>query len=141
MDIQKNEALVAEIEEFKKECLKMYIVEVLADSYTNTNLFDYIIVEDGKVWWMKTQAYQLWRFWNASKAEAVLQWIDVNERMPEQGQKVLTYRPFAHEKPHGDPNIKIATYCGEGLWINSHFEHVITHWMSLISPPEELPFI
>ena len=141
MDIQKNEALVAEIEEFKKECLKMYIVEVLADSYTNTNLFDYIIVEDGKVWWMKTQAYQLWRFWKASKAEAVLQWIDVNERMPEQGQKVLIYRPFAHEKPHGDPNIKIATYCGEGLWINSHFEHVITYWMSLISPPEELPFI
>ena len=141
MDIQKNEALVAEIEEFKKECLKMYIVEVLADSYTNTDLFDYIIVEDVKVWWMKTQAYQLWRFWKASKAEAVLQWIDVNERMPEQGQKVLIYRPFAHEKPHGDPNIKIATYCGEGLWINSHFEHVITHWMSLISPPEELPFI
>ena len=141
MDIQKNEALVAEIEEFKKECLKMYIVEVLADSYTNTNLFDYIIVEDVKVWWMKTQAYQLWRFWKASKAEAVLQWIDVNERMPEQGQKVLIYRPFAHEKPHGDPKIKIALYCGEGLWINSHFEHVITHWMSLISPPEELPFI
>ena len=141
MDIQKNEALVAEIEEFKKECLKMYIVEVLADSYTNTNLFDYIIVEDVKVWWMKAQARQLWDFWQSSKAETLLQWIDINERVPEQGQKVLIYRPFAHEKPHGDPNIKIATYCGEGLWINSHFEHVITHWMSLISPPEELPFI
>lgn len=76
-----------------------------------------------------------------SKSEIFLRWIDVNERMPEQGQKVLIYRPFAHEKPHIDPNIKTATYCGNEIWMGSHFEHVITHWMPLIGPPEELPFI
>lgn len=79
--------------------------------------------------------------WQAAKAEAGLRWTDINERMPERGQKVLIYRPFAHEKPHGDPNIRIATYCGEGVWINSHFEHVITYWMPISSPHEELPFI
>lgn len=141
MDIQKNEALVSEIEQFKEEALKMHIVQVLADSYTNTNLFDYNIDYDGSVIWYKAQARQLWDFWQSSKAETLLQWIDINERVPEQGQKVLIYRPLAHEKPHGDSNIKIATYCGEGVWINSHFEHVITHWMPITSPPEELPFI
>lgn len=66
----KKEDLIAEIEQFKEEALKMHIVEVLADSYTNTSLFAYVILEreDNKIWWMKTQAYQLWKFWNAAKA-------------------------------------------------------------------------
>lgn len=142
MDHQKErEALIAEIEKFKEECLKIHIVQIWAQSYTNSDPFGYVFIEDNKIWWMKIQAHQLWNFWKASKVEVVLQWVDTNERMPEQGQKVLIYRPFAHEKPHDDPNIKISTYCGEGLWINTHFENVITHWMPLIPPPEELPFI
>lgn len=142
MDIQKErEVLIAEIEQFKEEAMKSYLVSRWAESYVNSDPFGYVFIEGNKPWWMKTQAHQLWCFWQSSKAEAGLRWIDINERMPEQGQKVLIYRPFAHEKPHGDPNIKIATYCGEGVWINSHFEHVITYWMPITSPPEELPFI
>ena len=142
MDIQKEcEVLIAEIEQFKEEAMKSYVVSRWAESYVNSDPFGYVFIEGNKPWWMKTQAHQLWCFWQSSKAEAGLRWIDINERMPEQGQKVLIYRPFAHEKPHGDPNIKIATYCGEGVWINSHFEHVITHWMPITSPPQELPFI
>lgn len=142
MDIQKErEVLIAEIEKFKEEAMKSYVVSRWAESYVNTDPFGYVFIEGNKPWWMKTQAHQLWCFWQSSKAEIGLRWIDINERVPEQGQKVLIYRPFAHEKPHGDPNIKIATYCGDGLWINAHFEHVITHWMPIISPPEELPFI
>ena len=106
--------------------------------------------------WALTQGYSLveinsnyqvtntitaWNAWLAATVQPSKQWIDVNKRMPEQGQKVLIYRPFAHEKPHDDPNFKIALYCGEGLWINSHFEHLITHWMPITSPPEELPFL
>ncbi|AYA02311.1 DUF551 domain-containing protein [Acinetobacter sp. WCHAc010034] len=82
-----------------------------------------------------TMAYA-WCAWKA-KAESIMQWIDINERMPEHGQKVLIYRPFSHEKPYGDPNFKIATYCGEGIWINSHFKHEITHWMPLLNPSKE----
>lgn len=77
-----------------------------------------------------------WLAWQA-KAQAVPNWIDLNERMPEQGQKVLIFRPHAHEKPHEDPSFKIATYCGNDIWINSHFEHEITHWMPLINPLEK----
>ncbi len=65
MDIQTKEALIAEIERFKEEALKMHIVQVLADSYTNTNLFDYNIDSDGSVIWYKAQARQLWDFWQA----------------------------------------------------------------------------
>ena len=71
MDIQTKETLIAEIEQFKKEALKMHIVQVLADSYTNTNLFDHNIDSDGSVIWYKAQARQLWDFWQAAKAQAV----------------------------------------------------------------------
>ena len=108
MDIQKErEVLIAEIEKFKEEAMKSYVVSRWAESYVNTDPFGYVFIEGNKPWWMKTQAHQLWCFWQSSKAEIGLRWIDINERVPEQGQKVLIYRPFAHEKPHGDPNIKM----------------------------------
>lgn len=72
MDIQTKEALSAEIEQFKEEALKMHIVQVLADTYTKTNLFDYNIINfDGSVIWYKAQARQLWDFWKAAQAQAV----------------------------------------------------------------------
>ena len=75
-------------------------------------------------------------FEQAAKAQAVQQWISVQDRMPEQGQKVLVFRPDAHNHPHKDPNFKICTYAGADIFINSHFEHVITHWKPLESPIE-----
>ena len=74
MDIQKErEALIAEIERFKEEAMKSYVVSCWAESYTNTDPFGYVILENenNKVWWMKTQAHQLWQFWQAAKAQAV----------------------------------------------------------------------
>lgn len=71
----------------------------------------------------------------AVKTQAVQEWISVKDEMPEQGQKVLVFRPHAHEKPYKDPNYKICTYAGEDIFINSHFEHEITHWMPLPKPP------
>lgn len=77
-----------------------------------------------------------WCTWQAAKAQAVPEWISVQDRMPEQGQKVLVFRPDAHNHPHKDPNFKICTYAGADIFINSHFEHVITHWKPLESPIE-----
>ncbi|MDV2454018.1 DUF551 domain-containing protein [Acinetobacter towneri] len=81
-----------------------------------------------------------WDSWliglNRAKAQAVPEWISVQDRMPEQGQKVLVFRPDAHNHPHKDPNFKICTYAGADIFINSHFEHVITHWKPLESPIE-----
>lgn len=74
--------------------------------------------------------------WQAAKAQSVPEWISVQDRMPEQGQKVLVFRPDAHNHPHKDPNFKICTYAGADIFINSHFEHVITHWKPLESPIE-----
>ena len=77
-----------------------------------------------------------WCTWQAAKAQAVSEWISVQDRMPEQGQKVLVFRPDAHNHPHKDQNFKICTYAGADIFINSHFEHVITHWKPLESPIE-----
>ena len=71
MDIQNKEALIAEIEQFKEKALKMHIVQVLADTYERSSLFDHNINADGSVIWFKTQARQLWDFWQAAKAQAV----------------------------------------------------------------------
>lgn len=72
MDI-KEEVLIAEIERFKEEVMKSYVVSRWAESYTNTDPFGYVILknENNKVWWLKTQAYQLWEAWLAAKAQAV----------------------------------------------------------------------
>jgi len=63
-------------------------------------------------------------------------WISVSDKMPEQGQKVLVFRPDAHNHPHKDPNFKICTYAGADIFINSHFEHTITHWKPITAPVE-----
>ena len=73
MDIQEKEALIAEIERFKEEAMKSYVVSCWAESYTNYDPFGYVVLENenNKVWWLKTQAYQLWGMWQAAKAQAV----------------------------------------------------------------------
>ena len=71
MDIQTKEALITEINNFKKEALKMHIVEVLANTYEHSSLFDCNIDVDGSVIWYKAQARQLWDFWKAAKAQSM----------------------------------------------------------------------
>lgn len=74
MDLQKErEALIAEIEVFKAEMLKSYVIKAWADSYVNTDPFSYAIFEDenNKIWWMKAQTHEFWRIWQAAKAQAV----------------------------------------------------------------------
>ena len=68
-NIQKQK-LIAEIEKFKTESLKTHVVKVWADSYENSDPFSYVINEENnQVWWMKTQAHQLWEMWQAAKLE------------------------------------------------------------------------
>lgn len=74
MNIQKErEALIAEIELFITECLKTHVVKCWAESYTNTDPFSYVFTNAGnnEIWWMKTQAHQLWEMWQAAKAKTV----------------------------------------------------------------------
>ena len=71
MEIQTKEALITEINNFKKEALKMHIVEVLANTYEHSSLFDCNIDVDGSVIWYKAQARQLWDFWKAAKAQSM----------------------------------------------------------------------
>ncbi|EHU1965815.1 hypothetical protein B9X50_15020 [Acinetobacter baumannii] len=67
---KEREALVAQIEVFKKETMELWFVPDLADTYKNKDLFSYSIM-DGEVFFMREQARQLWSFWNKAKAQAV----------------------------------------------------------------------
>lgn len=124
-----------DIQNFVEEFKKTFVYDMLKDYVSDDKLFDHV-VEGTKVIWMKEQTRQIWSMWQAAK-EQTPGWISVQSKMPEQGQKILVFRPHAHEKPHQDPNYKICTYAGEGIFINSHFEHEITHWMPLTNPLEQ----
>ncbi|WP_457971058.1 hypothetical protein [Acinetobacter calcoaceticus] len=66
-----REALIAEVEVFKKDCMELWFVPNLAASYTNRDFFSYSIIEDNQVFFMIEQTRQLWEFWNKAKANAV----------------------------------------------------------------------
>ncbi len=67
---KEREALVAQIEEFKKDAMELWFVPDLAESYKNMDMFSYSIVENNEVFFMREQARQLWIFWNKAKAQA-----------------------------------------------------------------------
>ncbi|MDV7581539.1 hypothetical protein R4795_15030 [Acinetobacter baumannii] len=63
-----REALIAEVEVFKKDCMELWFISDLAASYTNRDFFSYSIIEDNQVFFMIEQTRQLWEFWNKAKA-------------------------------------------------------------------------
>ncbi|MGS4225843.1 hypothetical protein ACOAMD_07905 [Acinetobacter baumannii] len=62
-----REALIEEVEVFKKDCMELWFVPDLAASYTNRDLFSYSIIEENQVFFMIEQTRQLWEFWNKAK--------------------------------------------------------------------------
>ncbi|WP_347016263.1 hypothetical protein [Acinetobacter seifertii] len=77
---KEREALVAQIEEFKKDAMELWFVPDLAKSYKNMDMFSYSIVGNNKVFFMREQARQLWSFWNKAKAQAVPEHIITLQR-------------------------------------------------------------
>ncbi|WP_225995819.1 hypothetical protein [Acinetobacter oleivorans] len=63
-------ALIAEVAEFKNDCMELWFVPNLARSYKNSSLFEFSILDE-EVFFLKEQARQLWSFWNKAKAQAV----------------------------------------------------------------------
>ena len=70
MDINKERVeLIAEIELFKTEAMKMHFVQTWAETY-KTDPFGHTVDDVCEVFWLKAQAYQLWEFWKAAKQQA-----------------------------------------------------------------------
>ncbi|WPQ54404.1 hypothetical protein SLQ83_05290 [Acinetobacter baumannii] len=101
LDLNKErEALVAQIEEFKKAAMELWFVPDLAESYKNMDMFSYSIVENNEVFFMREQARQLWSFWNKAKAQAV----------PDSSYGViLTCEQLREALEFGAPDLKIET--------------------------------
>ena len=140
MDIKNKEALIAEIEQFKEEALKMHIVQVLADTYERSSLFDHNINADGSVIWFKTQARQLWDFWQAAKAQAVPEWISVEDEFPKKNLKVLLNLVT---RKNGKPIKCIGFYSIEPdeepcFVLDDNFTELkgVTHWVRLPDSPK-----
>lgn len=90
MENKELEILKSEIERFKTESLKTHVVKVWAESYTNSDPFGYVILEkeNNKVWWMKTQAHQLWEMWHAAKSQAIPKGFVLVPREPTQDMMI-----------------------------------------------------
>jgi hypothetical protein len=68
-----------------------------------------------------------------------MQWISVEERLPEVGQSCLVYRPLAELT--NDPVYDVREYCGRSVVSPQGVVHGFdcwchpTHWMSLPEAP------
>ncbi|MCW1517769.1 DUF551 domain-containing protein [Acinetobacter baumannii] len=132
---KEREALVAQIEEFKKDAMELWFVPDLAESYKNMDLFSYSIVENNEVFFMREQARQLWSFWNKAKAQAVPTWISVKDEEPPTDTMVLI---CWSDSPDVQPEIDYMT-CDEDLnhiWAN-FYKDPPTHWMHFHKVPSE----
>ncbi|WP_228292894.1 hypothetical protein [Acinetobacter baumannii] len=89
IDLAKQRAtFMTEVAEFKKDCMELWFVPNLADSYKNSSLFEFSILDE-EVFFLKEQARQLWTFWNKAKAQAVPTWIPTSTKLPDEGAEVL----------------------------------------------------
>ncbi|EIB7122076.1 TPA: hypothetical protein JIP90_000456 [Acinetobacter baumannii] len=142
-------ALMAQVAEFKKDCMELWFVPELAASYSNRDFFSYSIIEDNQAFFMIEQARQLWSFWNKAKAQAVLTWIPTSTMLPDDGEEVLFLdsHNVIHEGslntdyvdgPYGENNEDHGDY--QTLWTsNSNGEEFlleeIKFWMARPSDP------
>ncbi|RSP90774.1 DUF551 domain-containing protein [Acinetobacter baumannii] len=150
IDLAKQRAaLMAQVAEFKKDCMELWFVPELAASYSNRDFFSYSIIEDNQAFFMIEQARQLWSFWNKAKAQAVPEWISVKDSMPEEGEEVLFLdsHNIIHEGslntdyvdgPYGENGEDLGDY--QTLWAsNSNGEEFlleeIKFWMARPSDP------
>lgn len=63
-------------------------------------------------------------------------WVACSERMPDEGSKVIVFRPHADES--NDPPVKTATYKGGREYYHGFDCYCEpTHWMPLPNPPQE----
>jgi len=134
MDIQK-EKLIAEIENFKTEILKIQVVKVWAESHSNSDPFKHVILEkeDCKVWWMEAQAHQLWETWLAAKAQAVPEpeWNDYTKQSPRIDGRYQIF--ISGEQITAD--WQSAFGFSDPVEGDALRQDLITHWAMLPEPP------
>ncbi|WP_245169292.1 DUF551 domain-containing protein [Enterobacter cloacae] len=96
--------------------------------------------EHGKaVGWNAYRAAMLQSFGNSEQLNSpVIQdgWVACSERMPEEGSKVIVFRPRASES--NDPPVKTATYKGGREYYHGFDCYCEpTHWMPLPAAPQQ----
>lgn len=135
---KEREALVAQIEEFKKDAMELWFVPDLAESYKNMDMFSYSIVENNEVFFMREQARQLWSFWNKAKAQAVPVWISTNFMKPDD-------HDYVDILINGERRIVDAVYLDGKFFIFPPFSkeqwtevnNKVTHWMPRVDVASE----
>ena len=96
--------------------------------------------EHGKaVGWNACRAAMLQSFGNSEQLNSPVipdSWVACSERMPEEGSKVIVFRPRASES--NDPPVKTATYKGGREYYHGFDCYCEpTHWMPLPAAPQQ----
>ncbi len=65
------------IEEFKKN----FVYDMLSQTLTDEQLFDYFVMDNGDIVFSKEQVRQMWSMWQAAKADLMPDQIDINSML------------------------------------------------------------
>lgn len=88
------------------------------------------------VLWFKEQTRQMWLMWEKAKAQAVPEWISVEDELPPTDTMVLI---CWSDSPDIEPEkdfMDICTDTGCPFWAN-YLNDMPTHWMPLPDAPQE----
>ena len=119
MDIQE------EREAFQKFCEENFDFENHEQTYFDeqTQCYENDIGED-------TESINMaWEAWQAAKAQAVLEWISVKNKLPKIGVYVMV---FLEKQGHNPTTYNFCQYTKFGFHLSN-----VTHWMPLPDAPQE----
>ncbi|WP_432708556.1 DUF551 domain-containing protein [Pedobacter sp.] len=122
-----NKGKIMKIQTFINEFKLTFVYALLRQTLTDDQLFEHS-VENGQVIWFKEQMRQMWLMWE--KAQAVPEWISVNDQLPPSDEMVLI---CWSDSPDIEPEKDFMDICvdtGCPFWANSLNDEP-SHWMPL----------
>jgi len=84
-----------DIENFIAEFKKTFVYELLSMTLKDEQLFEHMVDGDA-VLWFKEQTRQMWLMWEKAKAQAVPEWISVEDGLPSDGQNIIAFDAIKH---------------------------------------------
>ena len=84
-----------DIENFIAEFKKTFVYDLLSMTLKDEQLFEHMVDGDA-VLWFKEQTRQMWLMWEKAKAQAVPEWISVEDRLPSDGQNIIAFDAIKH---------------------------------------------
>ncbi|MFN3893759.1 MAG: DUF551 domain-containing protein [Acinetobacter sp.] len=147
-----KEGGVMDIQNFIAEFKKTFVYDLLSMTLKDEQLFEHVVDGDS-VLWFKEQTRQMWLMWEKAKAQAVPEWISVEDKLPETEPNtdgvvcavVCSLGNVYRARYMHDVDIGVDTKYWSEFAVNYNgreYEHYeinakISHWMPLPDAPQE----